>query len=93
MILVDAPARQSASAMQTSVSLRSNSGGLNEPSRKLLVPRWETRRGTPVPDIRGTRSVFAPFWAVAARALLPNLAPVEKILMIQRFFKTFLNHK
>jgi hypothetical protein len=74
MMLVDAPARQNASAMQTSVCSRSNSGGvlLNGSSRFGLQLKKTSKRARF--HMPGISAHFAPFPVPAqARRSLPKL--------------------
>jgi len=94
-MLVDAPARQNASAMHTSTSSRSNSGGggLNGSSRSAVSIHeiGKTCRGRPVPDLGDFRPVLRCFGSLDARTSAPAMAVIVKIVMIQWLFKFYLS--
>jgi hypothetical protein len=94
-MLVDAPARQNASAMHTNTSSRSNSGGggLNgSPCSVISIHDvGKTCRRRSVPYL-GDFDPFCPFSVpVTARMPAPAIDCGYKIVMIQRLFKFSLN--
>jgi hypothetical protein len=94
-MLVDAPARQNASAMHTSTSSRSNSGGggLNGSSRSAVsIDEIGKRVEGALFPISG---IFGPFCAflvplTTERQRQPS-AVIIKIVMIQWLFKFYLS--
>jgi hypothetical protein len=97
MMLVDAPARQNASAMHTSASSRSNSGGggLNGSSQSdvSIHERGKTCRRCSVPDLGGFSPFLCHFGSCDTQIPAQAMGMVIKIVMIQQLFKFSLSLK
>jgi hypothetical protein len=95
MMLVDAPARQNATAMHTRTSSRSNSGGggLNGSPRlsRFIHEMGKTCRRRAVPYLGGFRRVFALFGSPEAQMQAAAVGCGNKSVLIQRLFKFSLS--
>jgi hypothetical protein len=92
-MLVDAPARQNASAMHTSTSSRSNSGGGGVKGSRSAVSIHEIGkmcRGRTVPVLAGIPARFAPFRFSSRPDAGVSVGCCHKNRYDQRFFKLSL---